>query len=45
MRRAFFSGMFVRFFAGIWIMLLLVGGIVWSTSAFFTEAPRNYGSF
>lgn len=45
MRRAFFSGMFVRFFAGIWIMLLLVGGIVWATSAFFTEAPRNYGSF
>lgn len=39
------GGMFIRFFAGIWITLLIVAAIVWATSSFFTEAPRNYGSF
>lgn len=45
MRLASFGGMFIRFFAGIWLILLVVGGIVWATAAFFTEAPHNYGSF
>lgn len=45
MRLSSIGGMFIRFFAGIWIILLLVAAIVWASSAFFTEAPRNYGSF
>ena len=39
------SGIFFRFFAGIWLTLLLVGALVWGASSFFTEAPSNYGSF
>lgn len=45
MRLSSIGGMFIRFFAGIWIMLLLVAAIVWATSSIFTEAPSNYGSF
>ena len=39
------SGIFFRFFAGIWLTLLFVGALVWGASSFFTEAPSNYGSF
>lgn len=39
------SGIFIRFFAGIWLTLLFVGALVWGASSFFTEAPSNYGSF
>ena len=45
MRLKSISGIFIRFFAGIWLTLLFVGALVWGASSFFTEAPSNYGSF
>lgn len=45
MRLIPFGGMFVRFFAGIWVVLLVVAAIVWGASVVFVEAPSNYGSF
>lgn len=45
MRLQFQGGMFIRFFAGIWLVLLVMAAVVWGASSFFTEKPRNYGSF
>lgn len=45
MRFQSFGGMFIRYFAGIWVTLLAVAALVWASSSFFTEAPSNYGSF
>ncbi len=38
------SGLFLKFFIGLWITIALVAGFAWSLSADQQDAPRNYGS-
>lgn len=38
------SGLFLKFFIGLWITILLVAGFAWTLSADHQDAPQNYGS-
>ena len=38
------SGLFLKFFIGFWITILIVAGFAWTLSADRQDAPQNYGS-
>ena len=38
------GGIFLKFFLGLWIAILLVAGLAWTLSADRRDAPQNYGS-
>ena len=38
------SGLFLKFFIGFWITILIVAGFAWTLSADQQDAPQNYGS-